>query len=262
LSQETNAIDSTPKDINEGKVFTAFLDVLGFKELVLNNTHSDLNEIFSSAISGTIDAIEKISFETFDKFNMKESQSFLMVSDSIIIWTNDLSEKSFLGITLATSQLAALCMNRGIPLRGGISTGDISVARSGSSMNVFGNSIVNAYELENKQEWSGVIVDDACIDLEHIKKSEELKTLLENRVIVNYEVPMKSGKIRPYYVANWTHMFHERNYPSDVIETSFGSHNKGTDNWGVKTKMNNTIAFYNKEGEYFKKRSETELNQG
>lgn len=253
LSQETHVIDSTTKDINDGKVFTAFLDILGFKELVMNNTHSDLNEIFSNAISGTIDFIEKTSRETFDKFTMKESLFFLMVSDSIIIWTNDLSEISFLAIALATSQLTALCMSRGVPLRGGISTGDISVVRSGSSMNVFGNSIVNAYELENKQEWSGVIVSDSCINLGHVSNSEELKTLLENRVIVTYEVPMKSGKIRPYHVCNWTHMFHERDYSSDVIVSAFASHNKGTDNWGVKTKMNNTIDFYNKEGVFLKK---------
>lgn len=233
----------------EGMVFTAFLDLLGFKELVLNNTHQQLNEIFNESISRTIDFIGKTSREIHQQFSLEEEIFILMISDSIVIWTNDVSEKSFLGIINATTYLTALCMNRGTPLRGAISLGNISVVKSGESMNVFGDSIVNAYELEKKQDWSGVIVDDKCLNLGNISESKELKELLERQMLVQYNVPMKSGPIRTYHVCNWTTMFHNHGINSEYIEKSFARHNKKIDNWAVKTKIENTIKFFEEQSE-------------
>ncbi|OMC73636.1 hypothetical protein BK121_08815 [Paenibacillus odorifer] len=225
-------------------VFTAFLDILGFKELVMNNTHNELKEIFKNSIYDTIDHIKKAQIDAYVKFQFTDKLDFLVVSDSIIIWADNTSLKSFLGIVTATTFLTAICMERGVPLRGAISMGNISVIKSGESINVFGDSIVNAYELENKQEWSGVIIDDRCMSINNIKDTTVLKDL-KKEMIVEYNVPMKRGQIRQYFVCNWTASLFNKEMNSEGIINSFSSHNKKIDNWAVKLKVDNTIKFFN-----------------
>lgn len=237
----------------ENKVFTAFLDILGFKEMVLNNSHSELEVIFEKTINQTLEFINKTSIKAYSKINSSSKTNFLMVSDSIIIWSDDDTKESFLGVVTATTYLTTLFMVNGVPLRGGISFGNITAYKNRDNLNIFGDSIVNAYELERNQQWSGVIIDHKCLELEGIKKSEELAFMKAGMSIVEYYVPMKSGPLKTHYVCNWAMTLKKYDIDKESIREYFSEHNKKIDNWSVKTKIDNTIKFYEEQLEQLSK---------
>ena len=119
-----------------------FIDILGFRDLVANRT---AQEILSSigllrAFGGTEDSNQLEPFET---------QSFAF-SDSVVRvryfdFQDGEGQGAIFSETLNLVHAQAELVNRGILVRGGLTTGRIFAAPS----NVFGPAFVRAYELES-----------------------------------------------------------------------------------------------------------------
>ena len=89
-----------------------------------------------------------------------------VMSDSLIAWTHNISVESLSLLCNFTAQLIGATVIFGLPLRGGISKGEIVVAEkplNGSvSKNVYGSGFVSAHTFEGGQEWMGCVVDTEC----------------------------------------------------------------------------------------------------
>lgn len=139
--------------------FFGLFDILGYKKLIENNDLTKLIEIFNEYIldidkrSVTIDGIDRNQMLSFP--SQPEVQT-LVFSDTIILY----QEKSENLLDLTPSILLKSCLllrfafEGGIPLRGAISYGKYYV----HDKCFLGKPIIEAYEDEKKQDWSGAVL--------------------------------------------------------------------------------------------------------
>lgn len=240
--------------------YVAFLDILGFKELVTNNTHEELKHIYNVVIEKSLDKVANgLEKGILDTQIFKADVNFLTVSDSIIIWTDDDSYASFVSIVISVWSAMAEFFIEGIPLRGSITMGPLTTRSTSrmknnggtlSSVNIFGKSLVNAYKLESEQEWSGCIIDNKCIekfndDCNRLGAPLNLIQLEDMSVISLYTPPKKKGSIEQQYVVGYPTNFYDLDI--SVIRHIFGKFNKNADNWAVERKVLNTALFFSQQ---------------
>lgn len=244
------------------KKFICFLDILGFKDLVYKNKQSDLINIFkqfnfafvlslSDTIKETIELENKIVIPNFE--NIKTSS--LIVSDSIIIWTEDDSIYSLVDLIKKVGAVLKHSFYIGLPLRGAITHGDFYYEKTmlpTDTTNEFqmlvGKSLVIAYESEKKQEWAGCILDVSCNDILESKLLNEQKnamqTLLEYLTIKNYlieyHVAVKKEGKNNLQTVNWVDKIVLGILNMKQIKNHFAMHNKSIEEDSVIKKINNT----------------------
>lgn len=112
--------------------YFAFLDILGFKSLVNNNSHKTLVELYKTLVSFPVtfynDFHEKEQKQLEEKFGERFDATGLRlvnISDSIMLWTSNSKENSLIELLFAVKLLMSTSMSVGIPLRGAVVMGDI-----------------------------------------------------------------------------------------------------------------------------------------
>lgn len=250
---------------SSGDAYVAFLDVLGFKALVENNTHEELLRIYDKALLGGITL--GLSNRKYMIVNGPDGRSFtndttavpvnsLVVSDSVIIWSSDDSARSFNEVVSVVRGVIAHSHFNGLPLRGAISLGPVSWmdSRLGSATHnvqssVFGVGLTKAYQLEKDQDWAGCVVADESLRRfeERLGSRASGKTLLEIRDslgLIQYRIPFKTGP-KEMTAVDWV------NHPevgiySDNAGNAFIEHGKITnedDYEAIRKKVENTLTF-------------------
>lgn len=236
------------------KCYVAFLDILGFKDFVENNSHKDLIENFEFIIDKVFSVyIGSYNNPEIGKMGNKQFEiEVLFISDSIILWTKNEFQGSFVKLLQIVSDLIAFSFRTGLPLRGGISFGELHTHKNFNNTTVIGKGLINAYKIEESQNWAGCIVDKIAIDefnrqndlLPKLKKITYEDLVSEAKILEEYEVPLKTGKIEKRIVINWKTNTNISKYISeDYIRNSFSMHNKNVDDWRVETIIKNTINY-------------------
>lgn len=232
------------------KSFVAFFDILGFKDLVSNNSHEELLEIYDFALYDTLKSmipILKTVYGIIPQLGTKEIDTLeiYIISDSVIIILKDISTKGFLYLLAVSRIVLSSAMGGGIPLRGGISVDEVSVLKNEYGTTILGKGLTKAYEIENKQSWSGAIVSEECFEYLKEPESKDLAERLINAegaiLIRKYNVPSKDGE-KEEYVVEWTR-YDLIKSENDVIG-AFSQHNKSVNLERTKTIINNTLEFY------------------
>lgn len=234
--------------------YIAFLDILGFKELVENNSLSNLTKIYRDVIKKTY----ALSFGVFEKADVSAdvpdaSVKSVIISDSIILWTEKDNSTSFFSISITVQCMLYISLAVGIPLRGAIVRGELSQVDvdlpSTYAINspvILGKGLVEAYRLEGTQNWSGCIISDECMRHALINsKPNELYyplNLAANGLFTAYDVPVKGGSTANHFCINWPMTTGEGQIVDDEIRAAFGKHNKLI-NSIVEAKIKNTIDF-------------------
>ena len=95
----------------------------------------------------------------------------------------------------------------GIPLRGGISYGPVSIIENKRGTTIVGLGLTKAYNLESSQQWSGGVVDKECFELFKGETGDSIiQTLLSdklNPLIIKYNIPLKDFKFKIGYGFCW-----------------------------------------------------------
>lgn len=172
------------------KRFIAFLDIMGFKELVNNTPHENIYNDLKKLIEGINsikDAINDIGLPE-KRYCHLESATF---SDSIILTSNDDSKDSFISISFVVSSIMAKAFSLGIPLKGALSVGELTIDTKNSIY--FGKPLIKAYLLQEDLKIYGLILDDSV---------EALKYSSIDDYYTIYKTPFKTGKIS-HYMLNW-----------------------------------------------------------
>lgn len=241
--------------------YVAFLDVLGFKDLVHNNDKDKLYEIYQNFVSVSKDGVTKDSIITgWDEETKRQIAenpiSAKIVSDSIIIWTKDGTLTDLLRLVDIVKLLLFQACVAGLPLRGAISKGDVMELKSNIEEKhfyadaIFGTGIVNAYELEGLAAWSGCIIDDECATqlFEEFENEQGfgIKNLYDvfyhRGLLLKYPVPMKDGTKKEMTVINWV-AGTDNDYSDMLLLSKFCANNKSIDHNSVHVKIANTIIF-------------------
>ena len=145
-------------NINYTPKYVAFIDVLGFTELVTNNSKEKLEKYFD---------IVELAFEIFKKHRRKLTK--LAISDSIILISED-SQESFVLLLDAIQTLQVLLARRDIWVRGGISFGDVFFDEQSNT--IVGKGFINAYLLEKEAVYPRVIIDPMILDKQKVTRRE------------------------------------------------------------------------------------------
>ena len=245
--------------------YVAFLDILGFKGIALAHTHEHLKSVYQRFREAIEHGLSNGRYVLLDSGGTKcigpdirrATVNSLLVSDCILIWTDDNSAESFVNIVVAVRSLLAFSMVNRIPLRGAISIGPItSLVNHWPSQthnfehSLFGKAIVDAVEAERQQKWCGCMITKAAV--EHYKNNCPAKeSLIEKKIIVSYPVPQKDGETLGY-VIDWV------NHPqtkinAQTVEKAFAPPiNPDSNEWkkdqiewkkNVEIKLRNTLKF-------------------
>jgi len=258
--QEKNVI-RTKEDADRvfwNKPYFAFLDILGFRELVKNNSHSDLVELYKRIVNYQVEFYSKFSEEEA-KAEKERLQHYyepshlrlVNISDSIMLWTDNCKESSLYKIVSAVKMIMSISMSVGIPLRGAIVKGDVEILEQKGSLSIIGRGLVHAYEMESQQQWSGCIIEQGIFNyLNSINKvvarnKSNISIERADWLVKKHPVPFKGGN-RDLFTVNWADNI---NMTEEEIKNSFSMHNKRKDETkkltaSIENKIENTLKYF------------------
>ena len=243
--------------------YLAFLDILGFKELVENNELEELEKLYEKLEGSVLYSMahtnpdhrlsNKEGLPGIEETNLNS----MIISDSIILWTDDDGQGSFLELILAVKYFMFHSIQSGFPLRGAISCGELLMKNGlrerspkfNSYTTMLGPALTKSYILEGKSNWAGCIIDTECISHFNEKYSEyedqnvaDIELFESINLLKKFKTPMKSGEIEEYQTINWSE-FGGIQLTEDAVRNSFSEHNKSVDDWAVESKIQNTLAY-------------------
>jgi Asp-tRNA(Asn)/Glu-tRNA(Gln) amidotransferase C subunit len=141
--------------------FVAFLDVMGFSNLVNKGNTSDLDSYFTKIT----EILEKLREDKAD------IQS-LLISDSIILVAPK-GERGFIQLLWAIRRIQSIILWKKILLRGAVSYGEVYYNDQNNI--IVGKGFIRAYLLEQEAVFPRVIIDPSIIKLISTDKTEFLK---------------------------------------------------------------------------------------
>lgn len=248
------------------KCYVAFMDILGFKQLVERTTHENLHRLYSDIfIANAAMAVSNGAYKVVEEFSAKYAipdlskakVSCMVVSDSVLLHTTDDSMTSFIDICSVVGKLMVSGIYTGLPMRGAISLGTLSVfnqVAEGSEFGIHGLvglPLVRAYEEESTYEWAGCVIEQQCIN-HYIEKSNQFRSkvptlatmeqLLTAGILVEYAAPLKGEKEVDRYAINWPR-HNMSDISSETVRKSFSMHGKSVEPESVQRKISNTLRF-------------------
>jgi hypothetical protein len=183
--------------------FVAFLDIMGFRELVLRRTNRAVYEMLKS-FRPTITSVEGDFRFISDESEISVITKTVMFSDSIILISNDDSINSSLNIISDAGWIISNAVKQRIPIKGAIAYGK-QTADFKQSLH-FGKPLIDAFELQNELQFYGIVLHHSVE--KHLV--EALSAPILEGLLIRYPVPMKSGKIN-HYIVDWTSQLEEEN---------------------------------------------------
>jgi len=171
--------------------FVCYLDIMGFKDMVMRKSHDEIYELLSD-LSKNRQSLETPILDT-DYSDAIKTVSF---SDSIVIFTKDSSPYSFTLLTLSVSWLFAKAIESGVPLKGALSFGQMSF--NASRQIFFGQPLIDAYLLEEDVQFYGIVVHNT---VEKFIVDNSTSSNVSKRY-VDCPVPFKFGKVN-HLVLDW-----------------------------------------------------------
>lgn len=107
----------------EDSCFLAFFDILGFSELVASGNIDQVAVLYRNYIEQEIATLNEKEFKT-EALNQIPLE-FLIISDSILIYTKTATHLSFRKLAYVARHFFLLSLLRGLPLRGAITYGEL-----------------------------------------------------------------------------------------------------------------------------------------
>jgi hypothetical protein len=175
------------KKIIHGNCWVAYLDILGFKNLMFES-EQQLGK-------GNIDIFVKIEY--FDILNiLKRKEQYWpdkvfthWFSDSFLFYTSGCSKESYICIEQEARHFFIEAIWKRLPLRGALTVGEFYVDKDN---NIFvGPALIDAYEYAEKQDWLGFLLTPNARD----KLKELIPSLAESCIgYADFDVPVKPIK--------------------------------------------------------------------
>lgn len=239
------------------EVYLAYFDFMGFKQFILNNEDEHLIYRMRHIFRDMEMCLGKGKFQQPGSGVLladisKSKINCLNISDTVLFWTNDLSEDSLHELIEVGYEFNWREILYNFPLRGAIVKGTIRLvsgkddSEKGGSYSVqclYGKGLVYAHDLAEKQQWAGTIIDETVIsDLEKFEKGG----ILVKKNMVDYAVPLKNNTTRHSKVFKLKQgPLNEESLKNSLgnIDHVFALDNKGTEHPDVQEKIKNTKDF-------------------
>lgn len=169
------------------KRFVAFIDILGFKDLVMRNNHLYIYELLTE-ISKLRNLIDNWK-DTLDGRYSNSELYTVSFSDSIVIFSKSDTVADFDLFTFGIKWLFSGAIEKSIPLKGAIAYGEISLNKSNQIY--FGQPIIDAYLLEEEVNYFGIVAHNSVEKYYYNNKEESVSGLILSEI----NTPLKCGSI-------------------------------------------------------------------
>ena len=170
-----------PKTVwNVRDCWVASFDILGFKNLVNIDGASFRAQMVQEDYDQTLEHLQK-SAEHFSPGDL----SYLWLSDTFVIFTNDDQGRSYGLIQSAAKLFIEKCLYSGIPMRGAISVG--SLATTDDNRAVMGEAFIDAFITGEDQDWIGLLLTARAISKAQTLGLEPSR----HNFVATAEIPMR-----------------------------------------------------------------------
>lgn len=178
--------------INTDKRFVAFLDILGFKDMVMRSSHSEIYEKLNE-ISKAKQWLEEMPNSNNLKTKIGNGEIYTVsFSDSIVIFSKNDDIENFRFFIVSVMWFFRKAIENKTPMKGGIAHGEISLNKS--KQIYFGQAIIDAYQMEEEVNYLGVTAHNSIDQyINNFKEQIEMEFL--NSIVVEFETPLKCGNI-------------------------------------------------------------------
>lgn len=186
----------------------AFLDILGFKQLLQERPITDLAKDYEGAIQHAAALNQRYKSESstptyLPNHKAGEPWCFRQIfSDSIILVALDDSEESCLKLLFYTRLLFIFMLAQKLPVRGAIAAGKL-YHNPGTAVTL-GDALTDAYLMEQQQEWAGVCIADSVWDVyaNLLSAARDPKDAMFY-YFLEYPVPWKDVALQAHRILNW-----------------------------------------------------------
>lgn len=175
--EEQNTIEKWEPTANR---YVAFLDIMGFKDLVLKTPHNEVYKLMKK-INHSRKFIEGVKWSDAEE-NLVKSTTY---SDSIIIYSKDDSYEAFDILVTTVAGLSNYLLRDGIPFKGAVAFGMMTLDIENSIF--FGQPLIDAYLLEEEIYYYGILFH-ATVEQELVKTGKSWPPFT-----AHYTCPLKSG---------------------------------------------------------------------
>jgi len=226
--------------------YVANFDILGISSLLRNHKERALRMLLD--FDDRKNLVGLMDIEIIETGEVIADQiARVSFSDTIVIFTKGNTIKDLWAIIALGSQLFSKCLNKCIPLRGGVAYGEFFFD---PYREIFcGLPLVEAHEIGEEAQWLGIVVTE-----------EVAKRCVQNNIstgqkpgIVEWDVPLKRERSVRRGVINWPSVY-RKNFtitpPICVeqfyspLEEDFGKYSELPE--VIKKKYVNTVDFINK----------------
>ena len=177
----------------------AFLDILGFKDLIkkVEANEQEACRQFNAFIT-VVNAFVSFDNKSLSTLMPKNVQpKYIFVSDSIIL-SAPLQENGYDGlvaVTLKAIQLTHKLLEFGLSIRGGIAVGNVLHELA----NIFGSAFSEAIDLEKKANYPRILLSDNAAS--HLDRANQFTTPLKELPLwINDEQQRIVNTFNPYYI--------------------------------------------------------------
>jgi hypothetical protein len=216
--------------------YIAFLDILGFGDLVREEKLDVVKERVKRALDWVDAAVRAAPQVGFDGHNVRGVHRFSF-SDTFVLLSEDESAPALLSFLNATTVLTRALFAEKLPVRGAITFGEADFLPDPHNQHAVGKGIIAAADFEKSQDWIGVTVLEDAIPNDG---RQLMADVLFDPVLVRWDVPIKAkpgedSVLRNRLVVNWLYNVRVKYSPQSVFRQS--SDEK------ARRKVENTNAF-------------------
>lgn len=208
--------------------FVAFLDILGFKNMIEQGSSDDIYQMMQYI---------------FDLITSIENESELQLrcfitSDSIVIFTRSNSSLDFATISYSIQKLLFYSIlglpfgdsnSKPIPLKGAIAYGNITV--DAENHIYFGKPISDANSLQEDIQFMGLVAHESVKDI-------------QDPIYIKHETPLKGNKFKEYFCVDWAN--YKYTIPNRQNIMDLFDHYKTQMSGGTRKYIDNTSKYIQK----------------
>lgn len=178
--------------------YVAFLDILGFGDMVREEKLDAVKARLAEALSALDKSREVAPMIGFQSIGVRPVHVFSF-SDTFVLLSDNESTEALLSFLSATIYLTRTLYAQALPVRGAVTFGEADFIDK--TQHAVGKAIVAAAELEKRQNWFGVMVDDGTFpdDGRALIAQKEF-----SKVLLRWDIPFKSeALVENSIVINW-----------------------------------------------------------
>lgn len=228
--------------------FVSFIDIMGFRSLLTDRFSPEQLYAFMTKMHDEAREAERIARKlhtngegvTLTGIIVPPGPVLVRIaqfSDSILVVTRDDGDVCSLAVQLAATKLFFFFLEHGVPVRGAIARGHVTADFKRSIF--FGQSIVDAYLLEERQAWYGIAEHESCQD-ERLEGVPQIEPGFRS-ITWPYAVPVKDppGTRMELAALNWPSLFES----SSQMEERLAIWAPSTPDTKLRTYFTNTLQF-------------------